>query len=221
MSGEIKMDSDTFILILEIIGTIAFAVSGAMTAMKKEMDIFGVCVLGVITACGGGVIRDVILGITPPNTFRDPVYGITATITSIIIFLPFVRKALFRHKKIYDKVLLYMDTVGLGIFTVIGVRTALLMPEEFGIFLLIFVGVITGVGGGIMRDVLAGDRPYVFVKHIYACASIAGAIVCSVVWKYSSSLALAVGGCTVIVIRYFAVKYDINLPKASLEDIGE
>ena len=113
---------------------------------KKEMDIFGVCVLGIITACGGGVIRDIILGITPPNTFRDPVYGVTATVTSIIIFLPFVRKMLFRHKKLYDKVLLYMDTAGLGIFTVVGARTALVMSEEYNIFLLIFVGVITGVG---------------------------------------------------------------------------
>ncbi len=215
------MDSDTFILILELIGTVAFAISGAMTAMKKEMDIFGVCVLGVITACGGGVIRDVILGITPPNTFRDPVYGITATMTSVIIFLPYVRKMLFRHKKIYDKVLLYMDTVGLGIFTVIGARTALIMPEEYGIFLLIFVGVITGVGGGILRDVLAGDRPYVFVKHIYACASIAGAFVCSILWDLSASFALAAGVFVVILIRYFAVKYDINLPKAALEDLDD
>lgn len=211
------MDSDVFILILEIIGTIAFAISGAMTAMKKEMDIFGVCVLGVITACGGGVIRDVILGITPPNTFRDPVYGITATVTSIIIFLPFVRRALFRHKKMYDKVLMYMDTAGLGIFTVMGVRTALITGEEYKIFLLIFVGVITGVGGGIMRDVLAGDRPYVFVKHVYACASIVGAVVCSVLWDISDSWAMALGMAAVILIRLIAVKYDINLPKAKLE----
>lgn len=212
------MDSDTFILVLEIIGTVAFAVSGAMTAMKKEMDIFGVCVLGVITACGGGVIRDIILGITPPNTFLSPIYGITATITSVIIFLPFVRNFLAVHKKLYDRILFYMDTVGLGIFTVIGVRTAMLISDDFGIFLLIFVGVITGIGGGIMRDVLAGDRPYVFVKQIYACASIAGAVVCSVLWKVSQSFALAAGGLVVIFIRYYAAKYDINLPKA---DIGE
>ncbi len=215
------MGTDTFILILEIIGTIAFAVSGAMTAMRKEMDIFGVCTLGLITACGGGVIRDVILGITPPSTFRNPVYGLTAIITSIIIFLPFVRKFLFRHKKLYDKVLLYMDTAGLGIFTVIGVRTALVLPEEYGIFLLIFVGVITGVGGGIMRDVLAGDRPYVFVKHIYACASIVGAVVCGILRNVSESVALSAGVVVVVLIRYFAVKYNINLPKAGSEDLWD
>lgn len=212
------MDSDLFILILELIGTVAFALSGAMTAMRKEMDIFGVCVLGIITACGGGVIRDVILGIAPPNTFRDPVYGITATVTSVVIFMPFVRKILFRHKKAYDKVLLIMDTTGLGIFTVIGVRTAMMMPEKCSIFLLVFVGVITGIGGGIMRDVLAGDRPYVFVKQIYACASIAGAVVCSVLWEMSSSWALAAGVTVVVFIRTVAVKYDINLPVASLDD---
>jgi len=215
------MDTDIFILILELIGTVAFAISGAMTAMKKEMDIFGVCTLGLITACGGGVIRDLILGITPPNTFRDPVYGLTAIITSVIIFMPFVRKVLFRHKKLYDKVLLYMDTAGLGIFTVIGVRTALLLPEEYGIFLLIFVGVITGVGGGIMRDVLAGDRPYVFVKHIYACASIIGAIVCSLVWEFSGTAALFSGMTIVIVIRLIAAKYNINLPKADTKDLWD
>ncbi|MBE6039108.1 MAG: trimeric intracellular cation channel family protein [Anaerofustis stercorihominis] len=212
------MNSETFILFLELAGTVAFAVSGAMSAMKKEMDIFGVCTLGLITSVGGGVIRDLVLGITPPNTFRNPVYALTAVITSVIIFLPGVRKVLFRHRKVYDKALHLMDTVGLGIFTVVGVRTAMLMQEEYGIFLLVFVGLITGIGGGIIRDVLAGNTPFVFVEQIYACASVAGAVVCAAMWYFGEGYALICGAFTVITIRLIAVKYDMQLPKAKFDD---
>ena len=167
---------DILIFAFEIIGTVAFSVSGAMTGLKKNMDIFGVMILGVVTAIGGGVTRDLILGITPPGTFGHPVYAIVATVTAIITFLPAIRRLLTSNQHVHDFVLLILDSLGLGVFTVVGIQTAYSVSTGRGAFLVVFVGVITGVGGGVLRDVLAGEKPYIFVKHIYACASIVGAV---------------------------------------------
>ena len=170
--------SEILVFILELIGTAAFAVSGAIVGIKKQMDLFGVIVLGVCTAVGGGIVRDLILGITPPVTFQNPVYALTAAVISAILFLPHVRARLNRHEPLYDRLLLLMDAVGLGIFTVVGVQCAYEHSAQYSMFLLVFVGLITGVGGGVLRDVFSGERPYIFVRHFYACASIAGALVC-------------------------------------------
>ena len=150
---------EIFIMVLELIGTVAFAVSGALTGMKKNMDIFGVIILAETTAVGGGILRDLILGQNPPGTFAHPVYAITATVTAIIMFLPIIRKILVKNHRIYEITMLVMDSLGLGIFTVVGIQTAYKVSSNYNILLLIFVGVITGVGGGVLRDVLAGDRP--------------------------------------------------------------
>lgn len=207
-----------FVLILEILGSIAFSISGAMIAMKKNMDIFGVMILGLTTAVGGGVIRDLILGITPPSTFRDPIYAVTALITAAIVFLPQIRRLFRKFQYAYDHLLLIMDTIGLGIFTVIGVRAAMVQPETYSFFLLIFVGVITGVGGGVIRDMMAGDTPYIFVKHIYACASLAGALFCAALWNTTNeAIAMTVGALVVMVIRFLSAHFRWSLPKAKME----
>lgn len=206
---------DLLIFILEIIGTVSFAISGAMTALRHRMDVFGVAILGLVTAVGGGVIRDLILGITPPVTFEDPVYALVAVGTSIIIFLPSVRCALMKHQKLYDYVMLVMDSVGLGIFTVVGIRTAHSVSSSSGVFLLLFVGVVTGVGGGVLRDVLAGDMPYIFVKHFYATASLIGAAFCIGIWHYFGETAAMIAGAAVIVLlRILAAHYKWSLPHA-------
>lgn len=208
----------TFIFILEIIGTIAFAVSGAMTALKKNMDVFGVAILGLTTAVGGGAVRDIILGITPPTMFKKPVYAAVAICVSIIIFIPAIRRLLTRNHALYDAMMLVMDSLGLGIFTVMGISTAYSVSAEFNLFLLIFVGVITGVGGGLMRDMMAGNTPYIFVKHIYACASLAGALVCALLWKPSgAAMAMFAGAVVVVIIRFLAAHFKWSLPKASEE----
>ena len=113
---------ERLILIFEIIGTISFALTGAMTGLKKQMDIFGVCVLGVTTAVGGGIIRDLILGLTPPSAFRDPTSVLIAIAVSIIVFFPAVRRIFYRNKWLYEHVLLLADSAGLGIFTVCGAQ---------------------------------------------------------------------------------------------------
>lgn len=206
-----------FIVFLELSGVVAASVSGAMTAMKKRMDIFGEIILGLITAVGGGVIRDITLGITPPATFRNPMYALTAVVTAVVVFLPWVQRLFHRYQRVYDFVLLTMDSIGLGIFTVIGVEAAFTKSEHCGMFLLCFVGVITGVGGGVLRDVLAGNMPYVFVKHIYACASLAGALVCIWFWPISHVLAMMLGSGSVVLIRSLSAHFHWSLPKARME----
>ena len=110
-----------FISALEMIGTVAFAASGALTAMRKKMDLLGVIVLGVVTAVGGGMIRDILLGISPPLAFRNPLSVIVAIAVSVILFIPWVRHHLMHNQRLFDTALLVMDSVGLGVFSVMGI----------------------------------------------------------------------------------------------------
>ncbi|MBQ7518807.1 MAG: TRIC cation channel family protein [Clostridia bacterium] len=206
---------NTFVLILELVGTVAFAASGAIIAIRKKMDVFGVAVLALTTAVGGGIIRDVILDVTPPATFRNPIYAMTAIVVSIIIFLRPVRHYLTGNHAVYQRTMLVMDALGLGIFSVVGVSMAYAAQPDAGAFLAVFVGVLTGVGGGVMRDVMAGDMPYIFVKHIYACASLAGALLCALTWHALGQVyAMVAGAVTVVIIRILSATFKWNLPKA-------
>ena len=205
----------TFIFILEIIGTIAFAASGAMTALKKDMDLFGVIILGLTTAVGGGAVRDVVLGVNPPTMFEKPIYAVVATAVSLIVFFPVLRHVFRKNQSLYDNVIRIMDSLGLAIFTVMGISTAKGLDGDYNMFLLVFVGVITGVGGGLMRDVMAGDMPYIFVKHIYASASIVGALVCALLWEpFGTVIAMFTGASAVFVIRMLAAHFKWSLPHA-------
>ena len=207
---------------MEMAGTVAFAASGAMVGVERNMDIFGVSVLGVVTAVGGGMIRDIVLGIIPPNVFITPVYALVATITSCLVFLVFYwkRQLLEGHMRLtYDRVMLVMDSIGLGIFTVVGVNTGIRSGYMDNVFLLVFLGTITGVGGGLMRDMMAGVPPYIFVKHIYACASIVGAVVCVYMNRFVGNVEAMMVACfVVILIRYLAAHYRWNLPRLSYNE---
>lgn len=207
---------DTFIFIVNIIGTLAFAASGAMIGLNKNMDIFGVCILGLATATGGGVIRDLILGLTPPMAFRDPTYAVLALTTSAVFFSRRVRRVLMHNQRRYDRLLFWMDTLGLGVFSVAGVELAFSRSGHPTFFLLVFIGTITGVGGGVLRDLLAQEVPYIFVKHIYACASLAGAALCAGLWRFGSMPAMLAGIAAVVIIRVLAAHFHWNLPRAKL-----
>ena len=208
---------EAFIFVVNILGTLAFAASGAMIGLNKDMDIFGVCILGLTTATGGGVIRDLILGLTPPMAFQDPTCAVVALATSAVFFSRRVRRVLTRNRRHYDRLLFWMDTLGLGAFTVIGVELAFSQAERPTFFLLVFVGTLTGVGGGVLRDLLAQEVPYIFVKHVYACASLAGAILCAGLWGHVDSAAAMLSGmAAVVLIRILAAHYHWNLPKARL-----
>ncbi|MBE6927714.1 MAG: trimeric intracellular cation channel family protein [Ruminococcaceae bacterium] len=209
---------DIFVSILEIVGTVAFSASGALIAMKKKMDLLGVIVLGIVTAVGGGILRDVILGLTPPLAFRDPLSAIIAIATSVMLFIPWIRRRMMRKERLFDYSLFFMDSIGLGIFTVMGVWNAIEHASQDSTFLLVFVGVLSGVGGGMIRDVLAGDMPFVFVKHIYACASIVGALCCVLLHSILPDyIGMLTGSTMVFLIRILAAHFHWNLPKA--EDV--
>ncbi len=206
--------SINLLLFFELIGTVAFAISGAMTGVQKRMDILGVIILGLTTAVGGGVIRDLILGITPPDTFRNPIYASFAVVTAIVVFLPSVYKFFMKKQHLYDMLMLWMDSIGLGIFTVVGIQVAYSVNGEHGMFLMIFVGVVTGVGGGVLRDIMAGDKPYIFIKHFYASASLIGAFVCTIMWEsLGEAYAMVIGTLVVVTLRLCAAHFRWSLPK--------
>ena len=206
---------DLFVTLLELVGTVSFAVSGAMVALKKHMDILGVCVLGLVTACGGGMLRDILMGNLPPVMFRDPAYALTAIACSVVVFLPKVRRLLLREDHIYEITMLWSDALGLGIFTAVGVATALRAGYDSRFFA-VFLGTITGVGGGVLRDVLAGQPPYIFVKHFYASAAILGAIAfvlaAPIIGEAGGVLVCCAG---VFILRLLAARYHWSLPKAN------
>ena len=210
---------DIGILILQLIGTVSFAVSGAMTAMRKGMDVLGVTVLGLTTAVGGGILRDVLLGRTPPAIFSDPLSVAVAAAAAVLVFIPAIRHLLLKTRRISDLTMLLTDSLGLGIFTVIGTQVACTALDHANWFTIAFLGTITGVGGGVVRDVLAGDQPYIFRKHIYALASLAGALVWVMVHRlWSDTAAMLIGGSLIVVIRLLAAHFRWSLPKANAEE---
>lgn len=208
---------------IEIIGTVAFASSGAMVAVRKKLDLFGIIVLGVITAVGGGMLRDLMIGTIPPNMFRNPVYVFTAFLTVLILFLlfrlwPFLLCR--RYMENYEKIMNILDAIGLGAFTVIGVNTGVEAGYGEYHFLIIFLGVITGIGGGILRDIMAGETPFVLKKHIYACASIAGACLYVLLLQFTHpDYAMLLSALLVIAIRILESHYRWDLPSIHNDDI--
>ncbi len=211
---------DKYILIFDIIGTIAFAISGAAVAIEKKMDLLGVTILGIVTAVGGGIIRDITLGITPPLAFRNPRSIIIAMLTALMTFIAVwcYSQHYVGNIKSLNLVLFISDTVGLGVFTVMGIQTAIEKVNMPSYILLIFVGFITGVGGGVVRDLLAGNIPYIFKKHIYGCATIGGAIVCITLWHYfGKETAMFWGAVMVIWIRVLASHFKWNLPRIHMK----
>lgn len=211
-------DTEHMIFIMEMVGTVAFAVSGGMVAIRKNLDLLGILVLGVTTACGGGLIRDLVIGIHPPIMFLKPVYVTTAVISDLLLFVIvkcFRSSMEFLSSKFYERTLNLMDAIGLGVFTVVGVNAAIRLNLDSYVFLKIFLGVITGVGGGIIRDMMVIQVPAVLRKHVYACASIAGAVCYVLLYDaITAGSAMILSTLLVIAIRLLARHYEWNLPKA-------
>ena len=140
---------DVIVTILELIGTAAFAASGALTAIKRRFDLFGVIIIGVTTAVGGGIMRDIVIGSHPVAAFRDPLAMSAAALISVLVFAALAVKGDLGGKalKLYDTAMLMLDTIGLGIFIVTGITAAMRSGVSDNTFLLVFSGVITGVGG--------------------------------------------------------------------------
>lgn len=211
------MNFSNFTFIIEVIGTVAFATSGAILAVKKDYDILGIIIMGVVAATGGGIIRDLIIGINPPVMFVEPVYAGTAALTSILVFLveKYGKKiSSYFVSKSYDDFYSLSDALGLGIFTVVGMNSAVNQGYMSNSFLVIFLGVITGVGGGMLRDIMACDVPQIFSKHVYATASIIGAIIYYMCYSFLiPSVSTIISIAATVVIRMLARHYMWNLPR--------
>lgn len=209
---------DTILFVLEIIGTIAFAITGVITAFEKKLDILGAIVLGAVTAVGGGILRDIMLGYLPPSAFRHPVYALTAIAASIAVFVLayFLGEKIKAHFDVYSQVINIFDSIGLAVFTVAGVNSS--YEHGFGenAFLTIFVAVLTGVGGGVMRDMMVGKVPKILRKRIYALAVIIGAGIYYILIYFnlcSEILAVIIGAGSVLLIRILATVFHWNLPR--------
>ncbi len=215
-------DANNIVFIFEMIGTIAFAFSGAIIALQNEMDFFGVNVMGMVTAVGGGIIRDLVLGIVPPSMFMDYRYVLISTVTSSLIFCIVYnnnRMILYIFKLQDNHLIIFFDSIGLGIFTVIGINTAIQAGFSSSVFLLIFVGTITGIGGGILRDLMSCSMPIVMKKQIYASASIIGAIIYINIYGYFPKIAaMVIAAVTIVIIRILAVRFKWNLPRIRMQN---
>ena len=173
----------SFYLFLEILGTVAFAISGTVVGINHKLDVFGVLVMSVITAVGGGIFRDLLLGATPPSALKSPFFIIISIIASIIaMFVAWIVKSkrnalnIFKAARFYNNLLLVSDAIGLGIFTVLGIDAGIAHGYSQNIFFIVFLGVLTGVGGGMIRDIIANQVPMIFRENIYALPCIIGGI---------------------------------------------
>ena len=197
------MFSVTFII--ELLGTIAFTISGAFSAMQKRLDAFGVVVIAFITAIGGGTIRDVLIGYTPVSWMRDlnaPIL-ITGTAIAAILFKKYIKN--------FKVTLFLFDAVGLGLFTLIGIQKGIDAGLNHGVC--IILGTITGCFGGVLRDILLNNIPLIFRKEIYATACIiGGAIYFGLVNLIDPNWAKVTAIGFISGIRILAVKYDLKLP---------
>lgn len=194
------------ITLLDYVGTVAFAASGALKGVRKGMDVFGVAVLGLATAIGGGTLRDVLLD-APVFWLGRPVYVLLAFGTALGVF------ALFRLAERSERVLLIFDAVGLGVFTAIGGLKA--WEADAGVVGVVTMACLTGVGGGMIRDVLARDVPAVLREEIYASAAIAGGLA---LWALLTAgavewLALCVAAGLTLVIRILSILWRWRLPR--------
>ena len=198
----------------DMIGTIAFAVSGALVGVARKMDIFGMAVLALATAIGGGIVRDVLLGYFPPNSLRNVVYVTVVLAVTVIVFLIYnsrYRKHAMgpRSRASY----LLADALGLASFTVTGASAGFKLYPELPIFI-VLLGTITAVGGGIIRDMLAQRIPSVLKEDVYALPSIIGGIIYYLMVTSSWASMAVYGAFTVVlVIRLLAIKYNWSLPK--------
>ena len=199
----------TLLYTLDLLGTAAFAASGALAGIRRDMDIFGVLVLGIVTATGGGTLRDLLLGDIPPFIFQNETYLYFSIAVSLIVFLFHRQLAFLRHP------LPYFDAVGLGTFVVIGTGKAI----EFHVGFLgsVMMGVMTATAGGMIRDVLSSRVPLVLQKEVYASACVAGGILLALLHhtSFPGTWALIVSAATVIILRLLAIRFKWSLPRAS------
>lgn len=200
-----------FLSVLDLIGALVFAVSGAKAAKEQHLDLFGILIIAFLTACGGGIIRDVLLGQTPPMGINHWPY-LAATVLAVIavaLIHPLLEKMKYPVQ--------FFDALGLSVFSVTGAQKALELGQSYQVAILL--GMLTAIGGGVLRDLLLRQIPVVFRKEIYGSAALLGAI--SVVFGnllgLSSSLGMIVGFLCCFLVRVFSIRHRWNLPSLNRE----
>jgi len=192
---------------LDLLGTVAFAASGALAGVRKGMDLFGVIVLGMVTATGGGVVRDVLLNDTPPFCFENEIYLYLALAASLIVFIT------PRRFERMNNAMLLLDALGLGTFLVIGTSKAL--SFHLGFMGSVIMGVMTGTFGGLIRDILSNQIPLILQREIYASACAVGGALFYFLSRADvpPAVNLTVSALVVIVIRCIAISKGWQLPR--------
>ena len=210
---------DEIMFVLELIGAAAFAVSGAMVAIEKRADIFGILFLAVTTALGGGVIRDVLIGRIPPVMFVSYWYLLISVVAALAVFIDaYLRSEKYKlHLDKLDAVNNIFDAIGLAVFTVSGMNAA--MPVSDNVILVLFVGMCTGVGGGMLRDVMTNTMPKVLRKRVYAVASLLGGGLYYAMYDLGVNqiVSLGCGMLLIFALRLFATIFKWNLPSVKLD----
>lgn len=201
--------TSAFITLLDFIGTFAFAISGALVAVRHRLDLFGVLVLSFAAATAGGIVRDVLLGATPPTSIVDWRYLAVSMLAGLLTFYRYAQVERMRNP------VQLFDAVGLALFAVLGANKALV--AGLGPVGAIMLGVLTGIGGGIARDVLVAEVPHVLRRELYAVAALAGAAVVVVGDAFTLPPApVAVGGAVLcFTVRWLAIRRGWRLPVSS------
>ncbi len=195
-----------FFQILDILGTVAFAISGVLVALNKKMDPFGVLIIAFVTAVGGGSLRDILIGIQPVSWMTNMTYV-------YVIFGATVFAVVFKSKLNYlRKSLFLFDTIGIGVFTIIGLEKGIVAGLHP--IICISLGTITACFGGVIRDILCNEIPVIFRKEIYATACILGGLTYFLLHEFmaDTNFVFVIAGVIVIAIRLLAVKFKISLP---------
>ncbi len=214
------MSIETLLMITTIIGTVAFSVSGALVAIENKLDLFGVIILGTVTACGGGVLRDVMMH-QNILMFEDPWYFYLSLLTGLLVFIAmyFLQNLKWENSKIYKIFFNITDSIGLGTFVVLGANVAVSNGVQ-SFVAITFYAVLTAVGGGLIRDLSVMKIPVIFRKHIYAVASIIGAVYFYLITLADCPYTIAVITTVliVVIIRYLAFRFEWSLPRVYLKD---
>lgn len=217
----IFLSTELVLLIMEWVGTVSFAASGALVAIRHSLDLFGVLTVGTITAVGGGVIRDILIGNVPPKIFSNLAVLLVAALVSLVVFVVayFFRKNFQKISEKIDTVNLVFDALGLGAFSIAGIEVTRLLVLHNNAVLIIFLGAITGVGGGVLRDILVNEKPYILTKHVYAVASILGCLIYYILSvKLNHTVLATVLVLTFVVsVRALAAKFHWKLPKIKID----
>lgn len=215
---------DIVFYIAEIIGIVAFAVSGAMIAIDRGLDLFGVVFITVINSFGGGIMRDIIIGEIPPKMFYSFEYLIYAVSSAVVVMVlaAVLKDKFFRNRVAIDKTINIFDAIGLGTFAIVGVRAGITAGFGDNVFLCVFLGMTTGIGGGILRDLLSREKPLVLVKQIYAIAAIFGAILYYYLQKFNmnDTVSIVIPVLFVVVIRMLAAYFKWDLPRVGGNSSG-